>query len=58
VTGPGPGTALHRELIDVRRDLHAHPELGFQEVRTAARVALQLRASGVEVTEGPWAGRA
>jgi hippurate hydrolase len=40
------------ELTEFRRDLHAHPELGFQETRTAARVAEALRASGVDVTEG------
>jgi amidohydrolase len=40
------------ELAAFRRDLHAHPELGFQETRTAARVAEALRAAGVEVTEG------
>lgn len=40
------------ELTAFRRDLHAHPELGFQEARTAARVAEALRASGIEVIEG------
>jgi amidohydrolase len=40
------------ELTGFRRDLHSHPELGFQETRTAARVAAALRACGVEVTEG------
>jgi hippurate hydrolase len=40
------------ELSEFRRDLHAHPELGFEEVRTAARVAAALRAGGVDVTEG------
>ncbi|MER5437845.1 amidohydrolase [Streptomyces sp. NPDC002790] len=34
------------------KDLHAHPELGFQEHRTAAKVAEALRADGYEVTEG------
>lgn len=28
----------HPELTALRRDLHAHPELGFEEVYTAARV--------------------
>ncbi|WP_163849519.1 amidohydrolase [Pseudooceanicola aestuarii] len=37
---------------DWRRDLHAHPELGFQEHRTAGLVADRLRAAGWEVTEG------
>jgi hypothetical protein len=32
------------ELTEFRRDLHSHPELGFQETRTAARVAAALRA--------------
>ncbi len=40
------------ELIRIRRDLHAHPELGFQEFRTAARVAKRLRALGLEVKTG------
>ncbi|MEM1314791.1 MAG: amidohydrolase, partial [Pseudomonadota bacterium] len=40
------------DLIALRRDLHAHPELGFEERRTAALVAGRLRALGLEVTEG------
>ncbi|HEU4455371.1 MAG TPA: amidohydrolase [Longimicrobium sp.] len=39
-------------LISTRRDLHRHPELGFQERRTAAIVAERLRAAGYEVREG------
>ncbi|MEN2977121.1 M20 family metallopeptidase [Tistrella bauzanensis] len=35
-----------------RRDLHAHPEIGFNEKRTAAFVATQLRAAGFTVTTG------
>ncbi|MFT3666596.1 M20 aminoacylase family protein [Piscinibacter sp.] len=43
----------HGELTAFRRDLHAHPELGFEEKRTAARVAEALRVAGVdEVHEG------
>uniref|UniRef100_A0A832I2N1 Amidohydrolase n=1 Tax=Eiseniibacteriota bacterium TaxID=2212470 RepID=A0A832I2N1_UNCEI len=41
-----------RELVETRRDLHAHPELGFQEVRTAGVVADRLRALGLEVRTG------
>jgi len=33
-------------------DLHRQPELSFREVETAARLAAELRAAGVEVTEG------
>jgi len=40
------------DLVAFRRDLHAHPELGFEEVRTAARVAEALEAEGIEVHRG------
>ena len=40
------------ELAAIRQDIHAHPELGMEEVRTAALVARELRALGIEVTEG------
>lgn len=36
------------ELTAFRRDLHAHPEIGFEEVRTGARVAQALRLCGVD----------
>lgn len=39
-------------LVATRRDLHRHPELGFQEHRTAAIVAERLRAAGYEVRTG------
>ncbi|MFP3986286.1 amidohydrolase [Streptomyces sp. E11-3] len=39
-------------LRDLYEDLHAHPELSFQEVRTAGAVAARLREQGWEVTEG------
>lgn len=39
-------------IVQVRRHLHAHPELSFQEQRTAAFIAGELRALGVEVREG------
>jgi hippurate hydrolase len=42
----------HAELTSIRRDIHAHPEMGLEEVRTAALVAAKLREWGVEVTEG------
>ncbi len=40
------------ELVATRRDLHAHPELGFQEHRTAGLVADRLHAAGYEVKTG------
>ncbi len=44
---------FHSELTALRRDLHAHPELGFEEVYTSARVREALRVCGVdEVHEG------
>jgi len=42
----------HRELQAIRRDLHAHPELGFQEKRTSDVVAEKLGAWGIEVHRG------
>ncbi|HJO26473.1 MAG TPA: amidohydrolase [Planctomycetota bacterium] len=39
-------------LVSWRRDIHAHPELGEREGRTAALVATQLRALGLEVQVG------
>jgi len=38
----------HPELTAFRRDLHAHPELGFEEVYTASRVQEALRLCGVD----------
>lgn len=40
------------EMIDIRRDLHAHPELGFAEFRTAAIVSDRLNDLGIEVHKG------
>jgi amidohydrolase len=40
------------DLVALRRDLHAHPELAFAEHRTAGIVADALRALGLEVHEG------
>ena len=44
--------AFEPELVAIRHDLHRHPEVGFEEVRTAAMVAERLRGWGLEVTEG------
>ena len=40
------------ELVALRRDLHAHPELGFEEHRTARVVAERLAALGIEHQTG------
>lgn len=44
--------ALREEVVALRRDFHRHPELGFEEVRTAGIVAEQLEALGLEVQRG------
>lgn len=36
------------ELIEFRRDLHAHPETGYHEYRTTRRIALRLEAAGLK----------
>jgi amidohydrolase len=40
------------DLVAVRRDLHQHPEIGFEEVRTAGIIADRLRALGLEPRTG------
>ena len=44
--------ALAEELTAIRRDIHAHPEIAFEEHRTASLVATKLREWGLEVEEG------
>src|ERR1700726_2882811 len=40
------------DMVALRRDLHEHPELAFEEVRTSGIVAGRLRALGLEVQTG------
>ncbi|WP_316162978.1 M20 aminoacylase family protein [Bradyrhizobium sp. SZCCHNRI20481] len=40
------------ELTAIRRDLHAHPEIGFEETRTSGIVAEKLAQWGIEVHRG------
>ena len=44
--------AQYSHIEALYKDIHSHPELGFQETRTAARLAAEMRALGYEVTEG------
>jgi hippurate hydrolase len=44
--------AAYPSLGELYRHLHRHPELSFQETKTAARIAAELRKAGIEVTEG------
>src|SRR6185369_5574194 len=39
-------------LVAIYRDIHQHPELAFQEKATAAKLAREMRAAGLTVTEG------
>jgi len=44
--------SYHAELTEFRRDLHAHPELAFEETRTSSRVIEYLKHLGIEVHTG------
>jgi amidohydrolase len=43
--------ADYPKLDALYKDIHAHPEIAFQEVKTAARLAAEMRVLGFEVTE-------
>jgi len=43
---------IQGEIASIRRDIHAHPELAFEETRTSDIVAAKLREWGLEVTRG------
>src|SRR5579883_76721 len=45
-------SAFHNEMTAWRRDFHRHPELGFEEKRTADLVAERLASFGIEVHRG------
>ena len=42
-------------IVNIRRDLHQHPELSFQEKRTSEIIKSFLAKHGIPYTEG-WAG--
>lgn len=48
--------AAHDELVELRRDLHAHPELAWEEERTTALVAKRLDEAGIRVRLLPRSG--
>lgn len=52
----GSVTAVLPELLEIRRDLHAHPELAREETRTTDVVATRLDAAGVRVRKLPGTG--
>jgi amidohydrolase len=63
VVSVGPSTDLVSllapyadEIVDFRRDLHAHPETGHREVRTTARLAHRLERAGLTPTFLPGTG--
>jgi hippurate hydrolase len=43
--------SIYPQLDAIYKDLHAHPEIAFEEVRTAAKLAAEMRKIGFEVTE-------
>jgi amidohydrolase len=48
-------TSLSSEVVDIRRHLHKHPELSFEETQTSAWIATKLEEMKVPYTRG-WAG--
>jgi carboxypeptidase Ss1 len=44
--------ALQPEIVAIRRDIHAHPELSYREKRTSRVIAAKLRALDIEVKTG------
>lgn len=38
-------------LVAIRRNIHGHPEMGFEETHTARLAAEKLRSRGIDVTE-------
>ena len=47
---------IHPKVVEWRRDFHAHPELGFEEVRTSKIVENELKRLGYEVTRAAETG--
>src|SRR4051812_4941492 len=49
---PAEINAYYPDLESLYQDIHRNPELAFQEVQTAAKLAARLKALGFEVTAG------
>lgn len=45
--------SIFDELVAIRRDIHAHPETGMQEVRTSALIRSELEKMGVDEIQQP-----
>ena len=41
-----------QEIVDIRRDIHMHPEIGFEVERTAGIAAAELKRIGLQVKTG------
>ena len=52
VEPPALDLPWEQDIVALRRDFHAHPELGFQETRTSNIIAQRLRDLGYEFQEG------
>jgi amidohydrolase len=48
--------AVEDELVELRRDVHAHPELAWEEERTTALVAKRLEEAGLRIRQLPRSG--
>ncbi|MDY5565004.1 MAG: M20/M25/M40 family metallo-hydrolase, partial [Candidatus Limivicinus sp.] len=45
--------SIFDELVAIRRDIHAHPETGSQEVRTSALIRAELEKMGMDEIQSP-----
>lgn len=45
--------SIFDELVAIRRDIHAHPEVGMTEVRTSALIRSELEKMGVDEIQQP-----
>ena len=52
LTGAAPVSDETAQLVALYKDLHAKPELAFQEVATAARLVKEITGLGYEITTG------